>query len=66
MSRSSVCLSVILGSSVEATVHSFAQSFSITNFIHNALSVRGNAFNPFSVSIKFEFLMVVTDSYRLL
>lgn len=66
MSRSSVCPSVILGSSIEATVHSFAKSFSITNFICNTLSGRGNAFNPFSVSIKFEFLMVVTDSYRLL
>jgi len=47
-------------------VHSFSKSLSTTNFICNALSVRGNAFNLFSVSIKFEFLMAVTDNYRLL
>jgi len=61
-----VCQSVILGSSVETTVHSFSKSFSTTNFICNTLSVRGHAFNLFSVSIQFEFIMVVTDSYRLL
>jgi len=62
----SVCQSVILGSSVEATVHSFSNSFSTTNFICNTLSVRGNVFNLFSVSMKLEFLVVVTDNYRLL
>lgn len=61
-----VCQSVILGSSVEATVHSFSKSFNTTNFICNTPSVRGNVFNLFSVSIKFEFLMLVTDNYRLL
>ena len=56
-----MCQSLILGSSVEATVHSFSKSF-----ICNTLPVRGNAFNLFSVTIKFEFLVVVTDNYRLL
>ena len=61
-----MCQSVILGSSVEATVYSFSKSFSTTNFICNTLFARGNAFNLFSVSIKFKFLMVETDIYRLL
>ena len=45
-----MCQSVTLGSSVEATVHSFSNSFSTNNFICNTLSVRGNVFNLFSVS----------------
>jgi hypothetical protein len=61
-----VCQSVTLGSSVEATVYSFCNSFSTNNFICITLSVRGNVFNLFGVSFKFEFLVVVTDSYRLM